>query len=112
MDVDPMMFKVLRIPYAMVGESSFPNLHRVSQSLSYGMRVPTFDELHRTFKRDFLRCHQHMKMLGHKHKGVKVELSLAPIRVEDLQEEPRHWFGYEKASSLPGYRSYEICPLR
>jgi hypothetical protein len=53
-----------------------------------------------------------MEMLGHEDKGVQLKLSLAAIRVESLQEEPRHWFGYEKTSSLPGDRGYEISPRR
>jgi hypothetical protein len=47
-------------------------------------------------------------MLWHEHKRVQLEFSLPPIRVERLQEEPRHGFGDEQASSLPGDRRYEI----
>jgi len=79
MNVHPMMYEVLRISDAMVRKPSFPNLNRVSQSLFHGMRVPAFDELHRTFKRDARRSEQQMKMLGHEHKGVKLKLSLAAI---------------------------------
>jgi hypothetical protein len=56
MNVSPMMFKVLRIPYAMVRESSFPDFHRASQAFSYGMGIPAFDELHCTFQWDSQRC--------------------------------------------------------
>ena len=112
MNIHSMMYKVLRIPDAMVRESSFPNLNRVSQMLLHGMRVSAFDELQRTFERDLRRSQQQMKVFGHEHKGVKLELSLAAIRVESLQEEARHWFGYEQASSLPGDRGYEVGPRR
>jgi len=49
-----------------------------------------------------------MEMFGHEHKRVELELPLPPIRKEGLQEEPRHWFSYEQASSLPGERGYEV----
>jgi hypothetical protein len=112
MDVDAMMLKVLSAPYAMVRESSFPYLHRAAQSFSYGMRVPTFNELHYTLQRDPLGRQQQMKMLRHKHKRVKPELSLAPIRVESLEKEPCHRFCDEQTSSLPGRRGYEISARR
>ncbi len=112
MNVDLMMFKVLRIPYPMVRKPSFPDLNPVSQSFFHGMRVPTFDELHDTFQRDLRWCQQQMKMLGHEHKGVKLKFSLAAIRVESLQEKACHRFGYEQTSSLPGDRGYEISSRR
>jgi hypothetical protein len=112
MNVRPMMYEVLGISDAMVGESSFPNLNRVSQSFFHGVRVAAFDELKRTLERDSRWRQQQMKMLGHKHKGVQLKLSLPAIRVESLQEEAGHWFGYEQASSLPGDGCYEISPRR
>jgi len=112
MNVHLMMNEVLCISYAMVREPPFPNLHRASQSFSHGVRVSAFDELQRTFERDLRRSQQQMKMFGHEHKGVKLGLSLAAIRVESLQEEACHWFGYEQASSLPGDRGYEVGPRR
>jgi len=112
MNVHPMMLKILRVPYPMIRKSPFPDLNRVSQSFFHGMTVPAFDELHDTFQRDLRWCQQQMKMLGHEHKGVKLKFSLPPIRVESLQEEACHRFGYEQASSMPGDRGYEISSRR
>jgi len=107
-----MMYEVLRISDAMVGESSFPNLNRVSQSFFHGVREAAFDELQRTLERDPRWGEQQMKMVGHEHEGVELKLCLAAIRVESLQEEAGHWFGYEQASSLPGDGCYEIGSRR
>jgi hypothetical protein len=79
MNVHPMMHEVFGVPYAMVGEPSFPNLHRVSQMLLDGMRVSAFDELKRTFERDLRRSQQQMEMFGHENECMKLELSLAAI---------------------------------
>jgi len=91
----------LRIPDAMIRKPSFPNLHRVSQTLFHGMRVAALDELQRTFQSDLRRSQQQMEMLGHEHKGVQLKLSLAAIRIQSLQEEACHRFGHKEASSLP-----------
>jgi len=47
MNVHPMMHEVLRVSDAMVGESSFPDFDRVSQSFFHCVRVAAFDELQR-----------------------------------------------------------------
>ena len=93
MNIHTMIYEVLSISDAMVCEPPFPNLHRVSQSFSHGVRVSAFDELQRTFERDLRRSQQQMKMFGHEHECVKLELSLAAIRVESMEEKPGHRFG-------------------
>jgi len=73
------MHKILRVSDAMVGESSFPNLHRASELVFYRVRVAAFDELHRAFERYSRWSEQQMKMLGHEYEGVQLKLSLPSI---------------------------------
>ncbi len=101
MNVDPMMFKVLGIPNAMIGKSTFPDFQRIPELLFNGMRVSALDELHRTFQRDSGGRDQQMEMFRHEHKGVNLKFSLPPVGVERLQEKTSHRLSDKQTAPLP-----------
>ena len=108
-----MMHEILVISNSVVRESALPDFAPATQNRPEGVRVPAFDELNRMLERHTVRrCKEKMYMLGHEHKCMNEEASLASVSKHGYEEKPDVIFDDEESAPLPCRERYEVSPGR
>ncbi len=82
MKISPPRLHVRRIADAMVREASLPNWNLGSKT----MREATLDEANCPFKRDALRSHNQMYVIGHYNECVQFVVTQPPIVLKSFEE--------------------------
>ena len=112
MDVQPVSGEVLSVADAVVGESLLPDFAAADFETDRS-RVATLDELHGAFQGDVRsRCDEQVDVIGHQNKCVELELPLAAIAIESLQQEAGIRFDDKESSALESGECYEISSGR